>query len=151
MEIQLANPTGLEAKMAARFEVSQVIDRSVEKVFDFFAREHVRNHPRWDPDIELWLDSDAPLQVGTVIHRRNRRSGTPVEGTIEVMEFEPNRVFGTVIHDGLMEMRSKVLFEPKGDDQTMLTMFIDILSMDENMDKTFLTTDCSAARKTSSS
>ena len=137
--------------MAARFEVSQVIDRSVEKVFDFFAREHVRNHPRWDPDIELWLDSDAPLQVGTVIHRRNRRSGTPVEGTIEVMEFEPNRVFGTVIHDGLMEMRSKVLFEPKGDDQTMLTMFIDIPSMDENMDKTFLTTDCSAARKTSSS
>ena len=49
--------------MAARFEVSQLIDRPVDKVFDFFARQHVRNHPRWDPDIELWLDSDVPLQV----------------------------------------------------------------------------------------
>ena len=135
----ILNGFGLEVKMAARFEVSQVIDRPVEKVFDFFARQHVRNHPRWDPDIDLWLDSDVPLQVGTVIHRRNRRSGTPVEGTIEVMEFEPDRVFATVIHDGPMEMRSRVLFEPRGDHQTLLTMLIDIPSMDENMDKTFLT------------
>ena len=125
--------------MTARFEVSQIIDRPADQVFDFFARQHVRNHPRWDPDIELWQDAEVPLQAGTVIRRRNSRSGTPVEGTIEVLEFKPNRVFATVIHDGPMEMRSRVLFEAKGDRQTLLTMLIDIPSMDENMDKTFLT------------
>ncbi len=86
--------------MSAHFQVSQVIDRPLDKVFHFYADEHVRNHPRWDPDIELWLDSDDPIKVGTVIRRRNSRSGTPVEGTMEVVEYEPNRAFGTVIHDG---------------------------------------------------
>ena len=42
--------------MALQLESSQVIDRAVDKVFHFYAVEHVRNHPRWDPDIELWLD-----------------------------------------------------------------------------------------------
>lgn len=125
--------------MAARFEVSQVIDRPVDKVFDFFARQHVRNHPRWDPDIELWVDSDVPLQVGTVIHRRNSRSGAPVEGTIEVTDFEPNRVFATVIHDGPVETRGRTLFEATGDNQTTLKMTVEIPSMDANMDKSFLT------------
>src|ERR1051325_10491959 len=97
--------------MSVQIQVSQVIDRSKDKVFHFFAREHVKNHPRWDPDIELWLDSEVPLEAGTIIHRRNRRSGTPVEGTIEVVEFEPNRAFATVIHDGPVEMRSRTLFE----------------------------------------
>jgi hypothetical protein len=83
-----------------------VIDRPVDKVFHFFAVEHVRNHPRWDPDIELWLDSNAPIGVGTIIHRRNKRSGTPVEGTMEVVEFELNRVIAMVIHDGPAEMRA---------------------------------------------
>jgi hypothetical protein len=36
--------------MSVQVQVSQVIDRSVDKVFSFFAREHVKNHPRWDPD-----------------------------------------------------------------------------------------------------
>ena len=80
--------------MALQFESSQVIDRPIDKVFHFYAVEHVRNHPRWDSDIELWLDSDSPIGVGTIIRRRNKRSGTPVEGTMEVVEFEPNRVIG---------------------------------------------------------
>jgi uncharacterized protein YndB with AHSA1/START domain len=86
--------------MALQFESTQVIDRPIEKVFHFFAVDHVRNHPRWDSDIELWLDSDAPIGVGTIIHRRNKRSGTSVEGTMEVLEFEPNRMLSMEIHDG---------------------------------------------------
>jgi hypothetical protein len=128
-----------EIAMSVQIQVSQVINRSRDKVFQFFARDHVQNHPRWDPDIELWLDSEVPLRAGTIIHRRNRRSGAPVEGTIEVTEFEPNRVFATVIHDGPVEMRSRTLFEATGDNQTTLTMNAEIPSMDENMDKTFLT------------
>jgi Polyketide cyclase / dehydrase and lipid transport len=125
--------------MSVQIQVSQVIDRSVDKVFSFFAREHVKNHPRWDPDIELWLDSDVALQVGTIIHRRNRRSGTPVEGTMEVVEFEPDRVFATVIHDGSMEIRGRTLFEATGEKQTKLTMIVELPGMDESMDTSFLT------------
>lgn len=125
--------------MPVQIQVSQMIDRSVDKVFSFFAREHVRNHPRWDPDIELWLDSDVPLEIGTIIHRRNRRSGTPVEGTMEVVEMEPNRVFATVIHDGPVEIRGRTLFEAVGENQTKLTMNVELPGMDASMDTSFLT------------
>src|SRR5512143_3104930 len=124
--------------MALQFESSEVIDRPIDKVFRFYAVEHVRNHPRWDPDIELWLDSDAPIGVGTVIHRRNKRSGTPVEGTMEVVEFVPNRVLAMVIHDGPAEMRGRTTFESINDNQTRITTIIDIPWMDEKADKTFM-------------
>ena len=124
--------------MALQFESSQVIDRPVDRVFHFFAVEHVRNHPRWDPDIELWLDSNSPIGVGTIIHRRNKRSGTPVEGTMEVVEFELNRVIAMVIYDGPAETRGRTTFEALSDNQTKITTIIDIPGMDENADKTFL-------------
>src|SRR5512144_1733934 len=117
---------------------TDVIYRLIDKFFRFYAVEHVRNHPRWDPDIELWLDSDAPLGVGTVIRRRNRRSGTPVEGTMEVVEFEPDRAFGVIIHDGPVEMRGRATFEAVSDHQTIITTFVELPGMDESMDKSFL-------------
>jgi len=124
--------------MAVRFETSETIDRALDKVFHFYAVEHVRNHPRWDPDIELWLDSDGPIGVGTIIRRRNRRSGTPIEGTMEVVEFEPNRVVAMRIHDGPAEMHGRTTFEAIGDHQTRITTVIDIPGMDASMDRTFL-------------
>jgi hypothetical protein len=124
--------------MTLQFESSEIIDRPIDKVFHFYAVEHVRNHPRWDPDIELWLDSDAPIGVGTVIHRRNKRSGTPVEGTMEVVEFEPNRALAMLIRDGRAEMRGRTTFEALSENQTRITTIIDIPGMDENADKTFL-------------
>jgi len=124
--------------MALQLQVSQVIDRPVADVFHFYAHDHVRNHPRWDPDIELWLESEAPIGVGTIICRRNSRSGTPVEGTMEVVEYEPDRVFAMVIHDGPAEMRGRTTFEVLSDDQTTLTTVIDLPWMDETMDKSFL-------------
>jgi hypothetical protein len=127
-----------EKTMALQLESSQVIDRPIDKVFRFFAVEHVRNHPRWDSDIELWLDSDGPIGVGTIIRRRNKRSGTPVEGTMEVVEFELNHVFAMVIHDGPAEMRGKTTFEALSDNQTKITTIIDLPGMDASTDKTFL-------------
>lgn len=125
--------------MALSVHYIQVIDRPIAEVFHFVAEEHVRNHPRWDPDIELWLEDDRPLSVGTVIHRRNRRSGTPVEGTMEVVEFEPNRAMGTVIHDGPMEIRGRIVFEEVQPNQTRMTTYVDIPSMDESMKDFMLT------------
>ncbi len=116
-----------------RMDLSQVIDRPVSDVFRFYAVEHVRNHPRWDPAIELWLDSDEPIGVGTVIRRRNSRSGTPVEGTMEVVEFEPNEALGVLTQDGPMEIRGRALFEETGPDRTTLTFHVEIPTMDESM------------------
>ena len=124
--------------MALQFESSQVIDRPIDKVFQFYAVEHVRNHPRWDSDIELWLDNDAPLAVGTIIRRRNKRSGKVVEGTMKVIEFEINRMMAMEIHDGPAVMYGKTTFEALNENQTKLTTIIDIPWMDENADKTFL-------------
>jgi hypothetical protein len=124
--------------MALQLHSSQVIDRPVDKVFHFYAVEHVRNHPRWDPEIELWLDSNAPIGVGTIIRRRNKRSGTPVEGSMEVLEFEPDHAFAMIIHDGSAVMVGRTTFEAIGDNQTRITIIVDIPWMDENTDTTFL-------------
>ena len=78
--------------MPAHIQHTQVIDRPLAAVFHFYAHDHVRNHPRWDPDIKLKQVSAGPMGVGTIIHRVNSRSGTPVEGTMEVVEYEPNKV-----------------------------------------------------------
>ncbi len=127
-----------EENMSAKFQHSQVIDRPLAKVFHFYADEHVRNHPRWDPDIQLEQVSSGPIGVGTIIRRRNSRSGTPVDGTMEVVEFEHNKVLGMIIHDGPIEMHGRTTFEALNDNQTIITTFIEFPSMDESIDKSFL-------------
>ncbi len=70
-------------------QVSIEIARPLADVWQFWAVEHVRNHPRWDPDIELEQISEGPMGRGTRIRRRNTRWETPVDGEMEVVEFEP--------------------------------------------------------------
>jgi hypothetical protein len=124
--------------MALQIMYSNTINRSVDKVFHFMVVNHVQNHPRWDSDIELLLESDEPIGVGTIIKRRNSRSGTPVEGTMEVTEYEHNLKFTTIIHDGPVTMIGGLLFEPVEDDKTKVTTLIDLPDMDEAMDTSFL-------------
>lgn len=124
--------------MAVSVEVSEVIERPVEAVFNFYADHHVQNHPRWDPDIELWLDSDEPLRVGKIIRRRNSRSGTPVEGTIEVVEFERDRAFGVVIREGSMEVPGRATFESLEPNLTKLTVAADF-PVDDSMESALAT------------
>jgi hypothetical protein len=112
--------------MAVKIELSEEIERPVEVVFRWYAEDHVRNHPRWDPNIELWLDSDAPIGLGTIIRRRNSRSGTPVEGTMEVVEYQPNQVMGVLTHDGPIEIRGRATFESLGPELTKLIVTADI-------------------------
>jgi hypothetical protein len=126
------------ATVALQLESTQEIDRPVDKVFQFFAVDHVKNHPRWDEDIDLWLDSDEPIGVGTIIHKCNRRSGTPVEGTMEVVKFIPNRMMEVIIHDGPMMMGAVTTFEPVSKNRTRITTVIDIPGMDEHADTTFI-------------
>ena len=118
--------------MAVRMEVSQEIDRSVPVVFKFYADDHVQNHPRWDPYIELWRHSDEPIGLGTIIQRRNSRSGTPVEGTMEVVEYEPNRAMGVLTRDGPMEIHGRATVEEVSEGRTRLTVVAE-MPIDESM------------------
>jgi hypothetical protein len=118
--------------MAVRIEVSEEIDRPVPVVFNFYANDHVLNHPRWDPDIELWRDSDEPIGLGTIIQRRNSRSGTVVEGTKEVVEYAPNRAFGLITRDGSMEIPGRATFEEVREGRTRLTIRAE-MPIDESM------------------
>lgn len=119
--------------MALRVEVSVVVERPLSEVFDFYARDHVRNHPRWDPDIEFERASEGSVGIGTIIRRRNSHSGTPVEGTMEVVEFEPNRAFGVVIREGPSETHGRVTFGEESEDQTLLTIGAHMLDLDESL------------------
>ena len=120
--------------MSLRVQVSGIIDRPVAEVFHFYAHEHVHNHPRWDPDMKLEQVSDGPIGVGTIIRRRNTHSGAPVEGTMEVVEFEPDRAFGVVIHDGPSETRGRVTFKAESPERTTLTISAEFADMDESME-----------------
>ena len=119
--------------MSVKVQVSIVIDKPVAEVFRIHAYEHVRNHPRWDPFMQLEQVSDGPIGIGTMIKRINSRSGTPVEGTMEVVEFDPDETLGMVIHDGPVEMVGRVTYAAESEDRTRFTLNVEFPGMDESM------------------
>lgn len=117
--------------MSVKAEASGIIDHPVSKVFQFHAVEHVQNHPRWDPNIQLDHITDGPMAVGKKIKRINSRSGQPIEGTMEVTEFELNQAVTMLIQDGSVKLIARATYEPEGNDKTRLTMRIEFPEMDE--------------------
>ena len=114
-------------------EVSIVVDRPIATVWDFYAVRHVQNHPRSDPDLELEKLSDGPIGLGTVIRRRNVRYDEPTEGSMEVTEFETERVMGVRIQDGPIETRGRATFSFVSPDATGMTIWAEFPGMDESM------------------
>jgi len=131
--------------MSIYVEVSEVIERPVEEVFRIHATEHVHNHPRWDPNIHLEQITKGPFGKGTMIHRINSRSGVPVEGTMEVVTFEPDKSMGMIIKDGPVEIRAFAFYEAKGPDQTILTLKTEFFGLDESIDKSAITNQMEGA------
>lgn len=125
--------------MPVKAQASGVIDHPVSKVFQFHAVEHVQNHPRWDPNIELDHLTDGPMAVGKKIKRINSRSGQPVEGTMEVTEFELDQAVTMLIQDGPVKLIARATYEPEENDKTRLTMKIEFPEIDE-MDTDMLVT-----------
>jgi hypothetical protein len=122
--------------MSVKAQASGVIDHPVHMVFQFHAVEHVQNHPRWDPDIQLDDLADGPMGVGKMIKRINSRSGKPVEGRMEVTEFEHDQAVTMIIYDGPVKMIARATYEAANEDRTLLTFnieFPDLDEMDTNM------------------
>ncbi|MET1043612.1 MAG: SRPBCC family protein [Microbacteriaceae bacterium] len=115
-----------------RVEVSQTIQRSVDEVFTFYARDFVTNHSRWDPDMHLEQLTDGPIGVGTVIRRVNTHFGAPVEGVMEIVEYEPGKAMATTIADGPVEMRGRATFTSAGPNDSVLTLTVEATGIDES-------------------
>ncbi|WP_353814502.1 hypothetical protein [Agromyces sp. SYSU T00266] len=107
-------------------ENSLHIARPLGAVFAWYAGAHAENHPRWDADVSLERTSNEPTGVGTVFRRRNTRYGEPVEGTMEVVEYEPLRSFGVVIREGGFEMPARAEFAADGPDATRITISVSV-------------------------
>ncbi|HET6713961.1 MAG TPA: SRPBCC family protein [Actinomycetota bacterium] len=120
-------------------QVSTEVDRPVADVWRFYAVEHVHNHPRWDPDMRLEKLSDGPITVGTRIRRVNTRWDTPVEGEMEVVEFDPERALAVSIHDRNMDAQGRATFEARGPARTLVTVTTRIEGMDDPEKLEFLT------------
>ncbi len=126
-----------------KLDRSIVINKPPSVVFDFVAVNHLHNHPRWDPQMELRQLTDGPMGIGTRYQRRHTRSGVPIEGTMEVVEFEPGQSMGFHILDetpnGLLEVHSRATLEPLDEGaSTKMTIYLDIPAMDSSMDPTMV-------------
>ena len=80
-----------------------------------------------------WRTRQGPLGVGTVIKRRITRFGNSTEGTMEIVEFEPEKVMRAKIQDGSMTMTAGRCFAAAGENQTKLTMGGEFPGMDDSM------------------
>jgi hypothetical protein len=114
-----------------QISATATIDRPPADVWRWYAVEHVSNHPRWDPDMQLEQLTPGPIGPGTRIRRRNTRWGTPVDGTMEVTEWQPERLLGTHIEDANMAIDGRAILEPVAPGRTALTIALDIADLDE--------------------
>lgn len=107
------------------------IDRRVADVWRWYAVDHVRNHPRWDPDMRLEQITPGPVGLGTRIRRRHTRSGVPVEGEMEIREWVPERLMGACVRDADMEILGRATFESEPSGETVLTITVDVPDLDD--------------------
>ena len=109
-----------------RVQAMQIIDRPPEQVFQYVAAEHFQHHPEWDPNVvELTQTSLGPMGIGTTARLVRRDQGKRVEGTVEVVGYEPNQSFAAVARFGPFVLRQRAVFEPLAGGRTRLTLTID--------------------------
>lgn len=95
--------------MRQRLEVR--IDRGPSDVFDFVARRHWRNHPRWDPNVlEMIPLHQGPIRSGSRARvRRKQGSGDEI---LEVLEFKPDSLWVSRSQIGPFSLQMSAVIEP---------------------------------------
>jgi len=97
--------------------VERTVHRPPGVVFDFVARQHFENHPRWDPDLlEMSQTSSGPVGVGTTARVVRRQGRGRVEGTATVVEYEPDRRAAWDVRFGRfrLDQRAELVPEQEG-------------------------------------
>ena len=107
--------------------VERIVQRPPEVVFDFVARHHFENHPRWDPDLlEMSQTSSGPVGVGTTARVVRRQGRGRVEGTATVVDYEPDRRAAWDVRFGPFRLDQRAEFIPEqGGTATRLRLSID--------------------------
>jgi hypothetical protein len=105
----------------------RIVQRPPEVVFDFVARHHFENHPRWDPDLlEMSQTSSGPVGVGTTARVVRRQGRGHVEGTAVVVDYEPDRHAAWDVRFGPFRLDQRAEFVPEqGGAATRLRLSID--------------------------
>jgi hypothetical protein len=93
-----------------KLEYSVVINRPVEKVFDFMTDP--KNDTQWvEQNMGSELTSEGPMVVGSNIKRVNRLWGRTIESTSEVTAYEINRVQAEKSTSGPIPFEISNIFE----------------------------------------
>lgn len=107
-------------------QAQQVIDRPPSEVFAYVARDHFQNHAQWDPNvIELVQTSAGPMSDGTTARLIRQDGKRRSEGTMEVVEYDPEQRFATISRFGPFVLHTHVRFEPAGQGRTLTVLTID--------------------------
>lgn len=123
--------------MTVRVEVSEAIDRPAAQVFKFYANEHVRNHPRWDPDVELEQVSDGPIGLGLL--SAGATSAAAPSSRARWKRLSSNPIGRLELPSMMVPSKCLAIFEAASHDRTTLTISIELPRMDSSMDTSLLT------------
>jgi hypothetical protein len=107
-----------------RLRVESRIERPPGVVFEFVARDHWRNHPRWDPNVLQIIPLEpGPIRAGSRARVRRKR-GTDDE-LLEVLAFEPDSRWVSRSQVGPFSLEMTALMEPTEEAATRLTLIAD--------------------------
>ena len=107
--------------------VERIVQRPPGVVFDFVARHHFENHPRWDPDVlEMSQTSPGPVGLGTTARVVRRQGRSRVEGSAIVVDYEPDRRAAWDVRFGPFRLDQRAELVPEqGGTATRLRLSID--------------------------
>jgi hypothetical protein len=92
--------------------------------------------------MELQQLTDGPIGVGSRTHRRHTRVGAPIEGMMEIVEFDPERALRVVIRDDTpnvpLEVHSRMTAEPIDENRTILAIHLDVAATAASMDPSMI-------------
>ena len=118
------------------FHFNEKIERPVSEVFTFYADDHLTNHPRWDPAMELTQTTEGPVEVGTSFDRHHTHFGRPVDGSMRVTRFDRDQSFSLTVDDGFGEWFLHLTFKPDGESATGVSLVADMPHLDDSYDTT---------------
>lgn len=109
-DVETARPPRRESRKV-RIEGEILINRSVDKVFDFVADE--RNEPRYNPRLlRAEQTSPGPIGIGTQFRAETKAIGGAVPMTIEFTGFERPRRIALATRLSTMDIRGALTFDP---------------------------------------
>jgi hypothetical protein len=107
-----------------RLRIEGTIDRPPAVVFDFVARRHWENHPRWDPNIiEIAPLDPGPIRAGSRARVRRKRGAD--DEVLEVLDFQPDTKWVSRDEMGALTLEMTAEIEPQGERASRLTLIAD--------------------------